>query len=238
MGRNGLKRVVALPLEPAGLADLAYAAWVRGEGSWSFGVQGAVADFAFDGDPTTVLRQGDEIEVTTPRGAMRLSFAGSTGFATGETVIVASSPGQAVVPPRGLALAGPDHHAVNPGHRSAMLVDLGLGRRAVRFCFRTEDPDLLDAARALTRCPLSEVLAELGPLLAERSPHRVVITPLGRCEVFTPIPPPGSRSPDGPHTHLLPDALATGRDLPAGIALPDGLVPGVTFHPGPGAGPG
>jgi hypothetical protein len=238
MGRNGLKRVVALPLEPAELADLAYVAWVRGEGSWSFGVQGAVADFAFDGDPTTVARHGDEIEVTTPRGAMRLSFAGSTGFAAGEAVIVARSPGPAVAPPPGLALARPDHDAVDPAHRHATLVELGLGRLAVRFCFRTEDPYLLEAARALTGCRLADVLARLGPLLAERSPHRVVITALGRCEVFTPIPRPGGASPDGPHTHLLPDALATGLDLPAGLVLPEGFVAGVTFHPGRGGGSG
>ena len=107
MGRNGLQRVVVLPLEPAELADLAYAAWVRGEGSWSFGVQGAVADFAFDGDPTTVIREGEEVAVSTPRGAMRLSFGGSTGFAAGDAVIVACSPGPAVVPPPGLALGRP-----------------------------------------------------------------------------------------------------------------------------------
>ncbi|MGF1593076.1 MAG: hypothetical protein ACFCUW_07340 [Kiloniellaceae bacterium] len=43
------------------------------------------------------------------------------------------------------------------------------------------------------------------------SPTRVVETAVGRVEVAVPIPPPGSRLPSGPRTHLLPGHLAVAR---------------------------
>jgi hypothetical protein len=61
-----------------------------------------------------------------------------------------------------------------------------------------------------------------------------VITPLGRIEVWSPIPSDGASSPDGPHTHLLPGLLATGRELPDGHALPADVAPAAAFHPPPG----
>jgi hypothetical protein len=74
-----------------------------------------------------------------------------------------------------------------------------------------------------------EVLAAAGAAIVEAGPTRVVETGLGRAEIDAPIPPPGGRSPEGPHTHLLPGALALGRDLPPGIDLPDAYVPAAMF---------
>ena len=69
-----------------------------------------------------------------------------------------------------------------------------------------------------------------GPLVAE-SPTRVVESALGRIEVQGQIPPPDAKSPDGPHTHLLPDHLETGRALPVGMDLPRAYLPGAIFYP-------
>ena len=69
-----------------------------------------------------------------------------------------------------------------------------------------------------------------GPLLAE-SPTRVVESALGRIEVQGAILTPGGQSPAGPHTHLLPDHLETGRALPAGMDLPRAYLPGAIFYP-------
>ena len=44
-------------------------------------------------------------------------------------------------------------------------------------------------------------------LLAASSPHRVFISRLARIEVYGPIPT--ERTPDGPHTHLLPHLLGS-----------------------------
>jgi hypothetical protein len=65
----------------------------------------------------------------------------------------------------------------------------------------------------------------------EHSPTRVVETALGRIEVATPIPPPGGKSPDGPHTHLLPGHLALMRATPAGVDLPEAYSLCATFYP-------
>ncbi len=59
-------------------------------------------------------------------------------------------------------------------------------------------------------------------------------TPLGRIEVYAAIPTDGGASPEGPHTHLLPSLLRTGRELAAGVELPPDLAPAAAFHPPPG----
>ena len=78
---------------------------------------------------------------------------------------------------------------------------------------------------------LLDALPRLAPVLLQHSPPRVVESVLGRIEVLTPIPVPGGNTPAGPHTHLLPEHLATGRALPAGMDLPSAYLPGSIFYP-------
>jgi len=63
------------------------------------------------------------------------------------------------------------------------------------------------------------------------NPHRVFVSCLGRIEVYQPIPPPGGKSPNGPHTHVLPKLLAHGRTHAATEPLPDGWVPCAHLYP-------
>src|SRR5258706_5198340 len=63
------------------------------------------------------------------------------------------------------------------------------------------------------------------------SPMRVFISRLGRVEVRTRIPQPDGRTPDGPHTHVLPDLLKHRRTHSANVPLPEGLVPSVEIFP-------
>ncbi len=63
------------------------------------------------------------------------------------------------------------------------------------------------------------------------NPHRVFISRVGRAEVFQPIPPPGGKSPDGPHTHVLPKLLAHGRTHAATEPLPEHWVPCAHLYP-------
>jgi hypothetical protein len=69
----------------------------------------------------------------------------------------------------------------------------------------------------------------------KHSPARVVESPLGRAEIYTSIQPPGGQSPDGPHAHLLPGHLASGRATPPGIDLPPVYALGATFYPRAGS---
>ena len=72
---------------------------------------------------------------------------------------------------------------------------------------------------------------DLMRILLAANPHRVFVSRIGRAEVFQPIPPPGGRSPDGPHTHVLPKLLAHGRTHAATELLPDGWIPCAHLYP-------
>ena len=70
----------------------------------------------------------------------------------------------------------------------------------------------------------------MGMILAA-NPHRVFISRLGRIEVYQPIPPPSGKSPEGPHTHVLPKLLKSGRTHPATEPVPDGWIPCAHLYP-------
>ena len=70
----------------------------------------------------------------------------------------------------------------------------------------------------------------MGAILAA-SPHRVFMSRVGRVEVFQPIPPANGKSPEGPHTHVLPKLLRHGRTHSATEPIPEGWVPCAHFYP-------
>jgi hypothetical protein len=136
-----------------------------------------------------------------------------------------------------VAIAEGDPAALRPEDRDDLLVDLGVGHAAAAFCVRTGDAELGKRLRAVEGATWRVALDHVGHAIVAASPHRVVTTPLGRIEVYAPIPRQWGASPEGPHTHLLPDLLATGRELPDGVDLPPGLAPAAAFHPPPGWAP-
>ena len=85
--------------------------------------------------------------------------------------------------------------------------------------------------RALTGRNVFEAGNPAMAIVVPHSPHRVFISRLGRLEVFQPIPPPHGRSPDGPHTHVLPKLLKNGRTHPATEPIPRGWVPCAHLYP-------
>ncbi len=68
-------------------------------------------------------------------------------------------------------------------------------------------------------------------LILGANPHRVFISRLGRIEVYQPIPPASGKSPEGPHTHVLPKLLKSGRTHPATEPIPGGWVPCAHLYP-------
>jgi hypothetical protein len=136
-------------------------------------------------------------------------------------------------PPRasGLTPRGPDHEAIGAPDRIAPLFDLGLGRKEARFCLRMAPGPLADRMSAAAGTDLAGLLSAEGAALLAASPVRVVETAPGRAEGATPIPLPGGRSPDGPHTHLLPDHLATGLATPVSLPVPRAYFPGALLYP-------
>lgn len=209
------------------------------KGTWALGVVGAVGEFLRGpGEAVEIRRTETAIEALTPRAALRLSLPEDVRALSVETGTSAKPIVLAVkaeTPPLPTATRpttlGPDGAALRPERRGERLFDLGLGRGAARFCVRTGDAAMLAALEAAEDTEWPAWLGSLGPALMRASPARVIETPLGRVEIDTPIPAAGGVSPNGPHTHLLPEYLALGLDAPAELRIPESYRVGAIFYP-------
>ena len=111
--------------------------------------------------------------------------------------------------------------------------DLGIGAPHVDMMVRLRLDD------AATRMALREGVGQpllapgnpAGAAIGRASPTWVFASALARLEVHQPIPPPGGRSPAGPHSHLLPHYLKEGRAHAPGSPLPAGLYCGLSLYP-------
>ncbi|MDJ0608376.1 MAG: DUF1289 domain-containing protein [Kiloniellales bacterium] len=211
-------------------------------GTWVIGVVGALAEFSTTpGDRVGVETDGGRIEASNSGGNLRFLIderVRALTFDPPDTPVDRQRVVLAVKRERGrltaaaaLADLGPDSAAIRREDREQRLYDLGLGREEARFCVRCGTGAAQDALAGATGDALAAAMPSLAPILLRDSPARVVESALGRIEVLTPIPEPGGRSPAGPHTHLLPDHLATERALPVGMELPSAYLPGAIFYP-------
>lgn len=225
------------------LPSLAAGSLADWRASWSMGSWGAVAEFHQDAGEAA--RSG-RFERATDRGAIRLEGLSAVEPLAYETLspnprrwtvaVALCLPAEAArrAAREVLTELGPDAEAVRPADRGAVLFDMGLAQPQVDFCVRVTDPALLATLRAAAgRSVLAPGNPALGAILAAH-PHRVALTGLGRIEVFQKIggPDTGGVSPAGPHTHVLPKLLASGRTHSANVPVPRGLVPCAGLHPG------
>lgn len=220
------------------------AAWAgemlaAGSGTWVVGVPGALAEFPCGaGEEIRVARGPDAVFGRAAKAAFRLRLHEKLrAFAFGRSgpVVLGLPKTRIVLPIAGtLTLLGPDHKAIEPEDRQHALFDFGLGRSGSRFCVRAGDPELIAALKAQCGEPWPKVLAAVGRTVLAHGPHRVVESALARIEVRGPIPAPGEMTPQGAHTHFLPEFLKTGEEAPAGLALPDYALPVAIYYP-PGA---
>jgi hypothetical protein len=132
------------------------------------------------------------------------------------------------VPARGVTELGGDEDAIGPANRTERLFDLGVTRSTIRFCVRTSEASLIAALQRANGLDALDPKIGLVPILLASSPDRVVISPIGRIEVFGPIV---RSNRGGPHTHLLPKLLACGTELEPGFALPEGNAVGASIFP-------
>lgn len=209
---------------------------------WSLGTFGAIAEFARDRDEPVALDLSEAaLSAATLRGAIRIAtdsditlFASESPTKANWSQLVALCLPQDRCAMHGAAVLtelGPDAQAVREQDRGAILFDLGLDALQADFCVRTSDRDLVERLRACVGRPVFESgNPAMGHILAT-SPHRVFISRIGRIEVFQPIPPAHGKSPEGPHTHVLPKLLAHRRTHPATQPLPAGLVPCAHCYP-------
>src|SRR5262245_35198310 len=126
---------------------------------------------------------------------------------------------------------GPDNAALRAADREGVMFDLGLGCAQVDACIRVSDAAVASRLRALTGRNVFEADNPAMSIIVPHGPHRVFLTRIGRAEVFQPIPPSNGRSPEGPHTHVLPDLLRHRRTHASTEHIPIGLVPCAHLYP-------
>jgi hypothetical protein len=246
LARQGNDALLGHPTEeprrmsPA-IAEAIHAALAEPGTGWGAGVLGALGEFTRDPDePVTATT----LECRTDRGgiAIRLDHPALRLIAWEEPSAAAGLWRQGAglcLPEAEAAIGGaavvtalgPDTGALRPEDRAAVLFDIGVGFPHIRACVRTADPALLAALRQSEGQPIFAAGTPAGGAILRASPHRVFLSRLARIEVFQPIPPPGGRSPRGPHTHLLPDLLRARRAHPATRPLPPGWVSCLDVYP-------
>ena len=233
--------VTRLPWLPGEVAAFIADTLVRRSGTWVTGCHGASAEFMIGADEPAEISVESELTAVTARGALRFVPAANLRALQWHDpraedgmraiFIVIPRPREISTPSILFTACGPDTAAIQPQHRGESLFDLGLGRDHMRFAVRSASPELNAVLNDAVGLPLDGLLQRCGKSLLEASPTRIVETALGRIEVTTPIPPRGGKSPDGPHTHLLPGHLALMRATPAGVDLPEAYSLCATFYP-------
>jgi hypothetical protein len=213
------------------------------DASWSCGSFGAIAEFARDPGEDAAISEGG-MAIVTARGGMRLTPSGDI------RPIAYELPGRHPDTwQHGLAFCleaercrlagrevltelGPDAGALRAQDRSAVLWDLGLSIGHAEICIRTADPKAMELLRrGLGRSLLAPEGLPLLREIARFNPHRVFCCRFGRVEVYQPIPGPNDRTPEGPHTHVLPRLLALRRTHAATLPIPADWVPCMTLFP-------
>ncbi|MGQ0680871.1 DUF6925 family protein [Bradyrhizobium sp.] len=225
-----------------GTAGLLRRAIADPDTQWSLGTFGAIAEFSRDEDEPAQLSMAAEIlSVITERGGMALRLDPATRpFASegltkadwNQRVALCLPEESCTMNRRGvLTELGTDVRALRARDRNAILFDLGLGALQADLCVRIEDDDVATELRRHVGRPVFEPGNPAMDIILHTNPHRVFIGRLGRIEVYQPIPPASGRSPEGPHTHVLPKLLRSGRTHPATEPIPTGWIPCAHLYP-------
>jgi len=212
------------------------------ETQWSLGTFGAIAEFARDLDePVDLVRNASAVSATTARGGVKIKLCADIRLIAFETTTKESWNRRIALCLREercamnrravLTEIGPDTGALRAADRGAALFDLGIEALQVDVCVRVSDPNIAAQLRAHCGAPvLAAGNPAMGVVLAH-SPHRVFISRLGRIEVYQPIPPHDGKSPQGPHTHVLPNLLRHRRTHAATEPIPHGFIPCAHLYP-------
>jgi hypothetical protein len=212
------------------------------EASWSLGTFGAIAEFARDPDePVELSRNSADLAAVTARGGIRIApredmrlFASesTTRESWSQRVSLCLPENRCAMNGRtALTALGPDAQALREQDREAVLFDLGLGTLQVDACVRVADPEVTAELLPFAGRSVFESGNPTMAIILAASPHRVFVSRLGRIEVFQPIPPADGKSPEGPHTHVLPKLLQHRRTHSATEPVPDGFVPCAHLYP-------
>jgi hypothetical protein len=209
---------------------------------WSLGTFGAIAEFSRDPDEPVTLRQAnDGVSAVTARGGIAIKHHPHCRPSASESItrsgwnqriaLCLSKADGAMGRRTVLTEVDADADALRARDRDAPLFDLGLGAPHADFCVRIDNRDTIAQLRQYAGRAVFEPGNPAMGLILAANPHRVFISRLGRIEVYQPIPHASGKSPDGPHTHVLPRLLKSGRTHPATEPVPEGFVPCAHLYP-------
>lgn len=214
--------------------------------SWGIGTFGAIGEFFLDADEDHVLSLHETGgNIVTGRGALAIRLRPEARLLPYEQLSKRRHlwlQGANFCLPDTLAKVracsvltelGPDEQAVREEDRDAILFDLGLSTPTLSACIRTGDAELIAVLRANEGRSVFEPGNPAMKAIIKISPHRVFRSQLGRVEVYQyiPIPGKGETSPEGPHTHILPKLLQSGKTHSANVPMLKGHLPCLTMYP-------
>jgi hypothetical protein len=227
---------------PTATVDLLHRQIADADTQWSLGTFGGIAEFSRDHDETVTLTQSATgAAAITARGGIAIDLSGECQPFAFECITKASWSQRVALclPVDGCAMnrravlteLDADHAALRPQDRASVLFDLGLGARQADLCVRIGDPNTVAELRRHCGRSVFDPANPAMSVLLETNPHRVFISRIGRIEVYQPIPPPSGKSPEGPHTHVLPKLLKSGRTHAATEPVPEGWIPCAHLYP-------
>lgn len=209
---------------------------------WSLGTFGGIAEFSRDrNEPATLTASDSAVSAVTARGGVAIKiYDGLRPFASESITrkdwshrVALCLPDNTCAMNRRAVLTelGRDTDALRAEDRDGVLFDLGLNALQTDLCIRIQDPNVIAQLRPCLARPVFEPGNPAMGIILAANPHRVFISRVGRVEVYQPIPAPTGKSPEGPHTHVLPKLLRSRRSHPATEPIPDGWVPCAHLYP-------
>lgn len=209
---------------------------------WGLGSFGAIAEFTRDLDEPVALNvTGPVLSAVTPRGGIRIvcceglrvvAFETAVGSSWNQNVALCLREDAAPMHRRSvLTELGADREALRGEDKGSVLFDLELAIPHVDALIRVSDPVAIEQLRTQAGKNVFAPDSRAMGIVLVTQPHRVFISCCARVEVYQPIPLPDGRSPEGPHTHVLPKLLSAGRTHAATEPIPEGWVPCLSVYP-------
>lgn len=209
---------------------------------WSLGTFGAIAEFTRDlGEAADLFANQLPLSAATSRGGIRIERVEGVRLFASESAtreswnhrVALCLPVDACAGSGRTALTklGPDEQAIRAEDRRSVLFDLGLGALQADLCIRVADPQIVSRLEPHVGRSVFEPGNPAMGIILGTSPHRVFTSRVGRVEVYQPIPSANGKSPDGPHTHVLPKLLKHQRTHAATEPIPTGWVPCAHLYP-------
>jgi len=209
---------------------------------FSIGSLGAIAEFHRSIEEPIIMDNTEQLTLITELGAIQLKIPDNTYPIAYEAISKNKQrwqQGLAFCLPKaeagmsrrkGLTELGADKEAIDNIQSETILFDMGIDAYNIDFCIRTKEKALIKLLRQFEGVPYEKLSDELKTKIIKASPCRVVMSKLGRIEIYQAIGQ--EKTPQGPHTHLLPKLFSKKMTHSANTPIPESFIPCLTLHPG------